>query len=940
MLFASVLVIIRTYSAVSQENVMKTNLLRNLCLILCVQLLSGLALGQTGNGASAPRFDIPFQKFVLSNGLTVIVHEDHKAPIVAVNVWYHVGSKNEKPGKTGFAHLFEHLMFNGSEHFNNDYFQALERIGATDLNGTTNEDRTNYFQNVPVGALDTVLWLESDRMGHLVGAIDKAKVDEQRGVVQNEKRQGENEPYSLSEELITKAVFPSHHPYSHTVIGSMEDLNAASLDDVKDWFKTYYGPGNAVVVIAGDIDPKTARDKVEKYFGEIPPGPPVAHFDKWVGQRTGEQRQVAQDRVPQARIYKVWNVPGIGTADNDYLSLLSDVFVSDKASRLYKRLVYDEQIATDVGAFLDQREIGSLFIIQATAKPGSDLKQIEKDINEEMQKIFAAPPAQDELERVRTQIFAGFVRGAERIGGFGGKSDILARSEVFEGSPDAYKASLDRMAAATTVNLQQAGKRWLSDGVYTLEIVPFPDAKASEQAVDRSQMPKPVEGAEPKFPAVQRAKLSNGLELVVAERHSVPVVDMNLLVDAGYASDQFAQPGTAQLSMNMLDEGTKTKNSIDISKELASLGASLGTGSNLDTSTVTLSTLKSNLDRALNLYADVILNPAFPQTDFDRLKKIQLAQIQREKTQPVQMAIRVFPKLLYGSQHAYGNPLTGSGTEASVSKLTRDDLMKFHSTWFKPNNATLVVVGDTTLAEIQPKLEALFANWKSGQIPQKNVPTTPLAAKQSVYIVDKPGAIQSVIITGVLAPPKANPDELAIESMNTVLGGAFISRLNLNLREDKHWTYGAGSFVWPARGQRMFLAYAPVQTDKTKESMVEIGNELRAILKDKLITADELSMAKANLTQTLPGQWETNGAVSQSISDIVEFKLAPDYYSTYAGRVKALAVNNLNEAATKVIKPESLIWIVVGDRAKIEKGIRELNLGEVQLIDADGNPVK
>jgi zinc protease len=919
---------------------MKVNLLRVLCLILCVQLTALLAFAQTGNGGAAPKFDIPYEKFVLKNGLTVIVHEDHKAPIVAVNVWYHVGSKNEKPGKTGFAHLFEHLMFNGSEHFKNDYFQALERIGATDLNGTTNEDRTNYFQNVPVGALDTVLWLESDRMGHLLGVIDKAKLDEQRGVVQNEKRQGENEPYSLSDELITKAVFPASHPYSHTVIGSMEDLNAASLEDVKEWFKAYYGPSNAVVVIAGDIDVKTAREKVEKYFGNIPPGPPVSHFDKWVAPRTGEQRQVAQDRVPQARLYKVWNVPGRGTADNDYLTLLSDVLVSDKASRLYKRLVYDEQIATDVGAFLDQREIGSLFIIQVTAKPGSDLKQIEKGVNEEIQKLMAAPPAQDELERVRTQIFANFVRGAERIGGFGGKSDILASSEVFGRSPDSYKHSLNRMAAATTADLQQAGKRWLSDGVYTLEIVPYPNFEATQTAVDRSQMPKPGEGPEPKFPVIQRGKLSNGLEVIVAQRSAIPVVDMRLLVDAGYAADQFAQPGTAALAMNMLDEGTKSKNSIDISKELASLGAGLGAFSNLDTSTVSLSTLKTNLDRALNLYSEIILNPAFPQADFDRLKKIQLAQIQREKAQPIQMAIRVFPRLLYGTGHAYSNPLTGSGTEASVSKLTREDLMKFHSTWFKPNNATLIVVGDTTLAEIQPKLEALFANWKSGQVPQKNIATTQIPLKQSVFIVDKPGAIQSVILAGVLGPPKSNPDELGIESMNTVLGGAFISRLNLNLREDKHWSYGAGSFMWPARGQRMFLAYAPVQTDKTKESVVEISNELRGILKDKLVTADELAMAKANLTQTLPGLWETNAAVSQSINDIVEFKLSPDYYSTYAGKVKALAVTNLNEAAVKVVRPDSLVWVIVGDREKIEKGIRELNLGDVQLLDADGNPVK
>jgi zinc protease len=918
---------------------MKRIPLRALCLILCIQLTPLLAVAQT-RPAAAPRFDIPYEKFVLSNGLTVIVHEDHKAPIVAVNVWYHVGSKNEKPGKTGFAHLFEHLMFNGSENFNDDYFQALERIGATDLNGTTNEDRTNYFQNLPVSALDTVLWLESDRMGHLLGSIDKAKLDEQRGVVQNEKRQGENEPYSLSDELITKAVFPASHPYSHTVIGSMEDLNAASLDDVKEWFKTYYGPANAVIVIAGDIDAKTARAKVEKYFGEIPPGPPVTHFNKWVAPRTGETRQVAQDRVPQARLYKVWNVPGIGTADNDHLLLLSDVLVSDKASRLYKRLVYDEQIATDVGAFLDQREIGSLFIVQVTAKPGGDLAAIEKAVNEEMQKVFATAPAQDELERVRTQTFAQFIRGAERIGGFGGKSDILARSQVFGGSPDSYQHSLNRMAAATTADLQSAGKRWLSDGAYTLEIVPYPSYQASQTAADRKQMPKPGEGPEPKFPGMQRAKLSNGMEVIVAERHSVPVVNLSLLLDAGFAADQFAQPGTATLAMNMLDEGTKAKNSIEISKELASLGATLGTGSNLDTSTVSLSTLKTTLDRALNLYSDVILNPAFPQSDFERLKKLQIAAIQREKSQPIQMALRVFPKLLYGPTHAYGNPYSGSGTEESVGKLTRDDLMKFHATWFKPNNATLLVVGDTTLAEIQPKLEALFAGWKSAPVPQKNIATTPLPDKQVVYLVDKPGALQSVILAGVLAPPKSNPDELSIESMNTVLGGAFISRLNMNLRENKHWSYGAGSFLPAARGQRIFLVYAPVQTDKTKESAVEITSELRGILKDRLITADELAMAKSNLTQALPGLWETNNAVGQAIKEIVEFRLTPDYYSTYAGKVKALTVTNLNEAAVKVVRPENLVWVVVGDREKIEKGIRELNIGEVRLIDADGNLIK
>jgi zinc protease len=453
-------------------------------------------------------------------------------------------------------------------------------------------------------------------------------------------------------------------------------------------------------------------------------------------------------------------------------------------------------------------------------------------------------------------------------------------------------------------------------------------------------MPKPGGAIEPKFPAMQRARLSNGMEVIVAERHGVPVVNMSLMVGAGFAADQFAQPGTAALAMNMLDEGTKTRNAIEISKQLAALGANLGTGSSLDTSFVGLSTLKSKLDPALDLYLDVILNPSFPQSDFERQKKLQLAAIQQQKSQPIPMALRVFPKLLYGSGHAYGNPYTGSGTEESVAMITREDLIKFHQTWFKPNNATLVVVGDTTLAEIRPKLETLMGAWRSGQTPDKNIATVPLRPKPAVYIVDKPGAIQSVILAAELAPPRANPDETAFEAINTVLGGSFISRLNMNLRENKHWSYGAGSVILPAKGQRVFVAYAPVQTDKTKESIVEISNELRAVLKDKLLTADELGMSKTYLTQALPGIWETNDSVVNAIGDIVQFGLPPDYYSTYSGKVMALTLNDLNQATPKVVRPDNLIWVIVGDREKIEKGIRELNIGDVQFIDADGKPVQ
>jgi len=460
--------------------------------LLWVFLLAvGLAAPATAAAAdpAAAEIDIPYKKFVLKNGLRVIVHEDHKAPIVAVNVWYHVGSKNEKPGKTGFAHLFEHLMFNGSENYNDDYFKPFDRVGATGMNGTTNPDRTNYFQNVPTTALDMALWMESDRMGHLLGAIDQARLDEQRGVVQNEKRQGENQPYGKVRQLITENTYPKGHPYSWSTIGSMEDLNAASLEDVHEWFKTYYGAANAVISVAGDVDAETVRKKMEKYFGDIPAGPPVVRQKSWIAKRTGTHRQILEDRVPQARIYKVWNMPEWISADTDYLDVVSDVLGYGKTSRLYKRLVYDDRIATDASAYINPRELGGMFTMRATALPGQNLEKVEKAMDEELVRFLAEGPTEKEMSRIKTQYRARFIRGIERIGGFGGKSDILAQGEVYAGSPDYYKVRLERVRKATAQNLKGAANRWLSDGAFVLEVVPFPKYGVRDGGKQRGSLP-------------------------------------------------------------------------------------------------------------------------------------------------------------------------------------------------------------------------------------------------------------------------------------------------------------------------------------------------------------------------------------------------------------------------------------------------------------------
>ncbi len=898
------------------------------------------AAGPGATAAAGLSVDIPFKKFVLANGLTLLVHEDHKVPIVAVNVWYHVGSKNEKPGKTGFAHLFEHLMFNGSEHFDDDYFQAPERTGATDLNGTTNEDRTNYFQNVPVAALDTVLWLESDRMGHLLGAVTQAKLDEQRGVVQNEKRQYENDPYRVDDELTPKATFPSGHPYSWTVIGSMEDLNAATLEDVHNWFKTYYGAANSVLSVAGDVDAETVRAKVERYFADIAPGPPVAQHELWIAKRSGVQRQTVRDRVPQARIYKIWNVPQWGSEEHTLLELAARVLGSGKTSRLYKRLVYQDQSATDVNVQIDAREIASQFRVEVTAKPGGDLAAVEKAMDEEMARFLAEGPNARELERVKTGSVAEFVRGIERIGGFGGKSDILAKNQVFLADPEHYKVALGRLQQAAPEQVRKTAQAWLADGVYALEVHPFPGYEAEKAGVDRSKMPAPGKPADPRFPPLKRGVLQSGMKVVLAERHAVPVVSFSLLVDAGYAADQLALPGTASLGMQMIDEGTKRRNALEISEQLDMLGADLNTGSNLDVSHVSLLALKSNLQASLDVVADVILNPSFPPEELERQRKEQRARIQAEKVQPVPMALRVFPRLLYGTDHAYGNSFTGTGTEATVAKISRDDLVRFHQSWFKPNNATLVIVGDTTWDEIQPRIEELFRDWQKGDVPKKNVRPVDQQPAAKVYIVDRPGSIQSIVVAGHVAPPKGGPDEIAIETLNNVLGGLFTSRLNMNLREDKHWTYGAASFLPPARGPRPFLAFAPVQIDKTKEAMAEILKEMRDIRGARPITADELSKAQNQQTLALPGSWETSEAVAQAIAEIVSYSFPDDYYDQYPAKVRGLKLEEVEAVAKKMLHPDRLVWVVVGDRAKIEAGIRELDLGAVSFIDADGNPVR
>ncbi|HEU4436664.1 MAG TPA: pitrilysin family protein, partial [candidate division Zixibacteria bacterium] len=701
------------------------------------------------------------------------------------------GSKNEKPRRTGFAHLFEHMMFQGSEHQPGEFFAPLEKVGGSG-NGSTNEDRTNYYENVPSNYLELALWLEADRMAYLLPAMDLKKLDNQRDVVKNERRQGyENEPYGKIEALMPELLYPSGHPYSWPVIGSHEDLTAASLEDVKDFFRTYYTPSNASLCITGDFEPAKAKALVQKYFGGIVPGTAVERLKDWPVSFDGEKRVTVPDRVSLPRLYYVWHTPPFYAPGDAELDLLANILTSGKTSRLYKSLVYDRQIAQDVTAYQASRQIGSEFRIMVTAKAGVSQEEIERAVDEELAKIRSKGVSSQEFSQAQNNWEAFFVRQLENVGG---RSDLLNQYNFFLGDPDKLSWDMNRYLGTTAAAVKETAQKYLDPNRRLAAwVVPQPDYRAEKSTVDFSKMPSPAK--EPTFtpPKVQKGKLSNGMEVWLAEEHKLPLVQMQVVVKSGWAGDPKGKPGAAALTAALLDEGTRSRSALEISSEAKILGAQLSTSSFFDGSTATLNVLKKNFDGGLDLLADVVQNPVFPAEELERQRQIYLGRIMQESKEPVASAIKAFQKALFGENHPYSQPYTGSGTEASVKAIQRDDLVNYYETYYAANNATIVAAGDVTMDELLPKLEKAFGNWEQKEVPAVNIPPGPAIRGSKVVLVDKPGAAQSVIALARPGVERSSPDYYALQVMNTILGGSFSSRLNQNLRETKGWTYGAGS---------------------------------------------------------------------------------------------------------------------------------------------------
>lgn len=898
------------------------------------------------------RVDIPFEEFTLKNGLRVIVHTDRKAPIVAVSTWYDVGSKHEPKGKTGFAHLFEHLMFNGSENAPGDFFEPLKQVGATDFNGTTSFDRTNYFETVPRPALDRALFLESDRMGYLLGAITQEVLDEQRGVVQNEKRQGDNQPYGLVYYKLLEELLAGS-PYGHNVIGSMADLDAASLDDVKNWFRSHYGPNNAVLVLAGDVDAKEARPLVEKYFGAIPAGPKSVLPTVTVPTLPQSKTVVMKDRVAATMILRTWAVPGLNDPESVALDVFGDVLGGLASSRLDNALVRKDKVAVQVSAGIQSMAQLGIFQVQAIVKPGVDANLVAKRLDEIVADLIANGPTADEVQRVATTAVSGRISGLESVGGFGGKAVALASGELYSDDPAFFKKQLEETARVAPAQVQAAGRKWLSRPSLTIMVEPgqreayqeaqaVPAAAKPAEGAARAEPFKGTRGALPgvsqigdlDFPDVSRSKLSNGVEIVYARRTAVPVTQVVMSFDAGVAADPANKLGTQNLVLSLLDEGTTRLDSTAIAEARERLGASIGTGSSSDRTYLSVSTPSPNLAGSLDLFADVVRNPAFAPDEIERLRATQLTGIAAELTNPSGLANRALPPLIYGAGNPYAKLAAGSGDPAAVKSLTRDDLLAFYRAWIRPEKAKVFVVSDRPLAEVKAALEARFGNWKGeGPAGVKAFNVAPKQVTPRIVLIDRPDSPQSLILAGQMTQLDPSSELLTQVTANQVLGAGFLSRINMELRENKHWSYGVrGGYDWLEKAVP-YVINAPVQADKTGESIKALQQQVGDFLSTRGVTEAELTREINGTTRELAGRFETSGAVLSAMQQN-DLRRRPDnFYDTVTQKYRTMTVAQLDAAARAALDPKKFVWVVVGDAKTVKPQLDSLGL-PVEVVPA------
>ena len=887
--------------------------------------------------------DIPFDQFTLDNGLRVVVHTDRKAPVVAIHAWYNVGSKDEPQGQTGFAHLFEHIgLFNPTENVPGGLMEPLRAMGATDWNGTTWFDRTNFFQTVPTSAVEQALYMESDRMGHLLGALNQERLDNQRGVVQNEKRQGDNNPYGMVQYARLEGLFPEGHPYRHSTIGAMADLDAASLEDLRQWHRDNYGPNNAVLVLAGDIDTATARTLVQQYFGHIPRGATHTPVQAAIPTLPARVDGVLHDRVPTPRLSLNWAVPALLPPSPADMEVAATIFGGLASSRLDNALVRGEQTAVSVSAGYQPFQRLGMFSVTVDVKPGQDADAVSARLDALLADFIASGPTEDEVARVVATRMSQAIQALEPTGGFGGKAVVLAEGALYADDPGFYRRQMAAYGAVTPASVKAAMQRWLTRPTLAIRVVPGerePYAEASAVRAEptppqplaitpRGPMPEvgPMKALD--FPDVERARLSNGRAAVYARSAPIPTARMVVEFDAGVAADPADALGTQRLMLDLLSEGTTTRSAVEIAETEERLGASIDAFATLDRTGVALTTVSANLAPAVDLLADVIRSPAFAPADIERRKTQQLSAIAQEQTSPNGMGGRAWPSVFYGPDHPYGRPFSGLGSPASVQGLDGDDLRRFHARWIRPDNARIFIVSDKPLSELTPLLDQRLGQWvpPASQPGSKAFDAPIPAATPRIVLIDRPQSPQSIILGGMVLPVTGQDDLVVLNAANEVIGNGFLSRINQDIRETRGWSYGLSGRVNPLEHQTPYLISAPVQSNRTGESIAVLIDQYRGFLSDRGVTAAERDRTVNGNVRQLPGGFETSAAVLSALRSNALYGRPDNYWETLAPRYEGLTAAQMDAEARRVIDSADFVWVVVGDAAVVRPQLEALGL--------------
>ncbi len=912
----------------------------------------------TGSGADIV---IPYKKFVYPNGLTVLLHEDDSDPLVHVNITYHVGSAREEAQRSGFAHFFEHMMFQGSAHVGDDeHFQIVTEAGGS-LNGSTSNDRTNYFQTVPSNQLETILWLEADRMGFLLEAVTQEKFENQRATVKNERGQNvENRPYGRVYEQLTAALYPSGHPYSWPVIGYPEDLDAATLEDLRHFFLRWYGPNNATLIVAGNLDESSTLTLIDKYFGGIPAGPAVERAvptpivldqDRYISY-------VDQNIRFPLLILAYPSVP-YSHPDRVPLAALADIIGGGRKSLFYQQFVLSNR-AIDASASNSAQELGGMFSLEVQAFPGADLAQFETDIRTILADFNAESITDEDLETFKGQTEASLINGLESVQG---KASRLALYDYLLDNPDYLPQEIAALRALTredvlrVFNQYIAGKPAVLLSVLTRDepdartqpdnFTPTPALRVTDTSLDDLE-PRPVtdtfdRAARPgagqtplvPVPPFWREQLANGAQIIGTVSNEIPTVTLRFSFAGGHLLNTPENYGLARLTAAMLNEGTEQLSAEQFEVELQKLGSRISVSAARERMTVTVNSLSRNLDATLALLEQRLLTPAFTQENLDRLRRQQIESLQASREQPNAIASEVFAKLLYGEDHSFSVPV--DGRIDTLEAVTLADIEAFARSSLATEALQIVVVGAVEQTQVLPGLAFLdglqqtaMALREQPALPTPGAPNT--VSANTLYLVDKPGAAQSEIRIGYVTdmPYDATGEYFKSSLMNYVLGGAFSSRINLNLREDKGYTYGARSAFSSTRYPGPYSASASVRTDSTADSVRQFVNEISAF-RDTGIRAEELSFMRAAVGQNDALNYETPGQKALFLGDILDYDLEADFVSRQSEIINTITQEEINALASEKLPLERMLILVVGDKAVIGESLAELGYPIVEL---------